>query len=795
MNLIAAPPKGKLCSLHKAANAAFHAKAQATIDAAAAGQQDFIHISVESEESDIITDNGEGFKFFALAQATMRTTGKEVSIKGPERDTKAEAIKDSDVLNRAFDLEGVEGVKRVAQRLERKVWTRGELLSNVENSMEGLLVDPHAKTGTKVDKLIPPGEGWVRHSDEMLWDPRSEVYFVQTGKRMGQYLMRDKKTSEFQEVDTPHKGCEFPATSRAAGASLVRKGAKLERTVLLNGLPKIARVALKFPLSFVDTPANAFALFQGLRSAEAADWCAKNFHTKLIPMLASKIHNWETRELEDVLARVLREMDAELLKGPNAFSGCNAAVALLLGDRLIVAGVGQARFVVLFDDGSSRQLLSGTCDFRAGAERERVEKACGNGQSGVLTRSAEGLDEAQRILLSRHPFEVLQLDEGGPSDDKQVRTAYRRLALKVHPDKRSEAIDTEAYNKAFALLEVAKEAVETTLAADGEACRELHRILRADVHTREGAGELLCVDKAASFDTEQVTEEAEQSRKKLEKKLAKLEHVCATEYKQALASLKEAVETIRRPSSAEALPRQEAVLKMGLSTSRAMGVRDLRYPEPVVLMVPESTSWHVPTVGKGCRLAMLCGATAALPSQRLLSVASRFKNHPKAAAMKWCADADSSASSVGAVCICFEGAKREGDTASGPAAKRQKAASGQLAGTIFLRHILFRHKQLRGNDPAARRIGAAGSPLEAEAAALAALEKVMAQPATFPKLCRELSDCHTAEQAGQLCGHLGWVGRGELEAALEEAAFACQPNEFGDVVTTSRGVHVIQRLG
>merc|ERR550514_2487326 len=116
---------------------------------------------------------------------------------------------------------------------------------------------------------------------------------------MGQYLVQDANTKGgWKEVDTPHVGSEYPINARAGGASVVRKGAKMERTVLLPELPKIARLALKFPLSFVDLPASAFAIFQGMRSAEAADWCAKNFHTKLIPRIAAKIHKWGKRDLQ-----------------------------------------------------------------------------------------------------------------------------------------------------------------------------------------------------------------------------------------------------------------------------------------------------------------------------------------------------------------------------------------------------------------------------------------------------------------------------------------------------------------
>lgn len=790
----------KICSIHRAANSALSQHIQATSDAAesARSQKDIINITVECQESDIITDAGSE-KYRALFNALLhRPSTRDLSVHGPERDTKAEAIKDGEVMGRAYELEGEGGLKRVAQRLERKTWSRQELTGSVEGSFEGLLLDPLAKSGTKQEKLIPPGEGWTRFSDDMLWDPRSEVFFVQIGSQMGKYLMKEAKSKQFQEVNSPHATADFPIVARAGGASSVRKGAKLERTVILPELPKIARLAMKFPLSFVDAPASAFALFQGLRSAEAADWSAKNFHTRLLPALASKIHTWETRELQDVLTRVLRELDTELLKGPQAFSGCNAIVALLLGDRLVVSGVGQIRAVLLFEDGSTRPLLAGTSDFQAGSERERVEEAYGVVLGGLLHRRAEGLDEAQRILRARSCFEVLQLEAGGPADEKQIRSAYRRLALRVHPDKRAEAVDVEAFNKAFARLDAAKDAAEAMLSADAQACRELHQVLRADIHTRQGAAELLGVDGAASTDTDQVAEEADKAARKQVKKLAKMEAVAASLHAQAVAMCNEAVETMRRPSSAEALPRQEALLRVGLSTSRAMGARDLRFPQSIVLMEPESASWHVPTSGKGCRLALLSGATAALPSQRLAALAKGLARQPKAAALRWCLEADASAASVGAVCVGFEVKRKANDpaTGSGPSAKRQKAGlPGQQAGTVFLRHVLFRHQQLRSLDPLARREGAAKGPGEAEAAALAALQSLLASPDSFGKLCREKSDCQTADQPGNMTGHLGWVGRGEQEPGFEEAAFSLEANEFSDIVTTSRGVHIIQRLG
>jgi len=789
----------------KAANLAFSQRVQAASEKAATAEasRDIINITVECEESDIITDDG-GEKYYACFNGILYTPKMhEVTINGPERDRKIEATKDADVLHKAFKLEGEAGVKRVAQRLERKQWLKSELDTNDDWTMEGLL-DVKCDTKLTPTKLIPPGEGWTRFNDEMLWESRSGVYFVQSGKKAGQYLMPiTGATGQFKEVDAPHKTTEVPVSARAGGASLVRKGAKQERTVLLPELPKIARLALKFPLSFVDSPASAFAIFQGVRSVEAADWCAKNFHTRLIPLLATKIHRWETKELQDGLGSVLKELDAELVRSSTPFSGCLAAVALLLGDRLVISGVGQVRAVLLFEDGTTRQLLTCMGDLsieRGGdltAERERVEHARGvlhkaAGVSRLLYRVNEECDEANKILRARHVFDVLQLDIG-QVDEKQVRTAYRKLALRVHPDKVPEDADKEAFNKAFSQLEKAKEAIETMLEIDnGKPCRELHRILRHEVHSRAGAAELLGVDKAASTDTEPLMAEAEKACRWLINSIDNLKGR-SDDHAFAVAMCKEAVETIRRPNSAEALPRQEALLKIGIASSRVMGCRDLRVPSPIVQMEPQSASWIVSST---CRLAILCGATAALEDHRLIATTKTLKRHPKASALKWCQDADPAASSVGAICIGFD-RKDEKKKDEGPAAKRQKTGLGgqQQAGSVFLRHILFRHQQLRYDDPMARRIGSAQNPAEAETAALAALEKLQVSPALFGKVCRDLSDCTSADQPGQLAGHLGWVCRGEQEATFDEAVFSLDLNEFGDIVTTNRGVHVIQRFG
>jgi len=733
-------------------------------------------------------------KFQSRLIATLsKPKVKEVSVLGPKRESRPEAIRDGIELGRVFAVEGEIGAKRIALRLERKKWSPKDIETADESELENFAL-PSSQSGqasgqsTGSQKLIPPGEGWVRHDELMLVNPQSQVYFVQIGKRSGQYLKRDPKKEKWEEVDVPHPSQEYPISLRAASASCVRKGGKLDRAVLLNDITKIARLALKFPLSFVDLPACAYALFQGHRSAESSQWCAENFHKKLLPLVAEQIHAYETRGLQHVLRKTLEALDAEILKSSHAFSGCSALIALVLGDRCVVAGVGHVRAVLLPAKGPLRPILSCTGDPSSPAECERIQKARGIVQSATVLSTADGLSDACRILSARHTFDVLQMEPQGSLDEKQIRSAYRKIALRVHPDKQPEGADIEAFTAAFARLESAKEALEAMLAEDIESCVDIHRILRSEIHTRAGAAELLGVDKTAMLDTTRIIDEADKAGKALIKRLDKMQRV-APDYEHAVRICNEAVETLRRGCAPEALPRQEALLREGLLSSRAMGARDLRWPSPIVLMEPETASFIIPT-GERARLALLCGTTATLSDTTLVKGTTRLARHPKATALRWCRDAEASSPCSSAVCVALESSR--GDDP--PLAKKQRVTGAGPEGTVRVRHILFRHQQLKQVDPLARRDGSARSAQEAEEIALDTLEKLLQEPNQFLKLCRSLSDCQSAAQPGMIAGDLGWLGRGQQEQSFEDAVFALGVNDFGDIVTTTRGIHIIQRL-
>lgn len=690
---------------------------------------------------------------------------KSFAVFGPARESRPEAINDGAEMGKAFVSDGAAGTRRVAAALSARKWSLKEIENADESLLEGFVISNRGSTSDAKKRLIPRGEGWVRHDDVTLVNPQSQVLFLQEGARAGSYMKQDPGTKKLTDVSEPHVPQEFKASIRGATASWIRKGAKMDRAVLLNDITKIARLALKFPLSFVDLPACAYAIFQGLRSAESA-----------------QIHTSETIQLKRLLERTLEALDAEILKSAHAFSGCSAILVLVLGERVVLAGVGHMRAVLLPEKAAPREILACTGSLEDPSELERVREANGIVSDGLVYSSMEGLDEAARILSARSSFEVLQLEPGSSLDVKQVRTAYRKLALRVHPDKQNDSA-SDAFRFAFARLESSKEALETMLAQDMESCKQIHKVLSADVHTRAGAAQLLGADPGPVLTDAGIADLEKASRAQL-KQLEKMSQVCP-EYDQAVAACHEAVATLKRQSAAEALPRYEALLKEGLSATRTLGARDLRWPRPIVMMKPESSCFSMPQ-GKA-RLALLCGPTAALSTQKLAETSARLGVRPKACALTWCMEA-TEASSSSAVCIGLEPAAAE------PPLKRARTAGGP-EGTVRVRHILFRHPQLRQVDPIARREGAARNVLEAESNALKLLQVLLKDPNQFIKSCRELSDCQTAEQPGQLAGDLGWLARGQQEASFEEVAFGLPVNSIGDLVSTSRGVHIIQRLG
>merc|ERR1712217_972770 len=97
--------------------------------------------------------------------------------------------------------------------------------------------------------------------------------------------------------------------------------------------------------------------------------------------------------------------------------------------------------------------------------------------------------------------------------------------------------------------------------------------------------------------------------------------------------------------------------------------------------------------------------------------------------------------------------------------------------------------RMRGKGPVTRSVA------QAERELLEMQRSLAANPNNFHVLARKHSECDTAMQPGQSAGDLGWVNRGTFfNAQLEAAMFALRVYEVSDIVSTPRGLHIVQRI-
>lgn len=67
----------------------------------------------------------------------------------------------------------------------------------------------------------------------------------------------------------------------------------------------------------------------------------------------------------------------------------------------------------------------------------------------------------------------------------------------------------------------------------------------------------------------------------------------------------------------------------------------------------------------------------------------------------------------------------------------------------------------------------------------------------FTKLCKEHSECPSAQKGGAMCGDLGWVSK-EMQSKrggnFRELVAAMRPGDYSDIVTSAEGLHLLQRI-
>jgi hypothetical protein len=123
--------------------------------------------------------------------------------------------------------------------------------------------------------------------------------------------------------------------------------------------------------------------------------------------------------------------------------------------------------------------------------------------------------------------------------------------------------------------------------------------------------------------------------------------------------------------------------------------------------------------------------------------------------------------------------------AAGGAAKAEAAKPAAKPSKITARHVLIQWMGCERTAPSVVR-----TREQAHSVALDVLARAKAGE-DFARLAVEFSD---EPNAGARGGSLGRFGHGQMVKAFEDAAFALAPGEISDIVESSFGFHVIQRL-
>eukprot|EP00928_Gymnodinium_smaydae_P031204 TRINITY_DN22977_c0_g1_i1.p1 TRINITY_DN22977_c0_g1~~TRINITY_DN22977_c0_g1_i1.p1 ORF type:complete len:861 (-),score=206.69 TRINITY_DN22977_c0_g1_i1:59-2641(-) len=819
---------------------------------------------------------------------------KDVRVRGPLRSLKKEARKDCAELRRASLKAGYDAslfaVRVRRKELESVKWKAEDLVGpdvedKEEEERERRLKEKYeermrkekeeeekkrkeqtthedaraARLREQLERFKPVGPNWKKPGSmvqlPMIGNSMMGAWMIHekmdgTGKYRpwlyfnaanGKYYQQREDT-RFVQIGEPHNPRELGLTVRVGSASLLsRAGRKLDMAVLLPELHKTGFL-LKQSLEFLDKPASLFVLCDGLRnSAAASEFCARRFHTILLPKLSARASDWEDFEFADLLRDAAEALDSLVLESPQCFSGCGLAVALQVGSRLVLGALGGVRCLVCrpaSPAGTTASRPNGAAGRAAAAssaaaaaqwtatlvaggdahtvasddERLRVESAgnrildgCNALCAGSATAAAlEALpDEKERILVevarASSSFATLRLK---PDDLKEgagaIRRIFRKRSLVVHPDKVGEAFRLRAV-PVFAKLEAAATAVEGMLNTDAAAARLVCEICTAHDEGRLGADPAAAARLLGVAEGSDAKAVKEAVKRKFHAPLGRLQHVGRRDVERAFQTIEVAENTIARGSTLWT-PNQA---DEGVQVTRALGCRDLKFPAPLLTSGLQVECVEL-TPGAVVGVALLADGANSVPEAE---VAQRMARHspsrPRAAALRIALRGaeQASLSAIGAVCAYFDYDSANGRATSSsvgqPSAKRLK--TGGKPERVRISHVLLRWAGLKGEDGFARPglEPATRTQAEAERELLELLEALLAgDPKTlgtrFKAEVLKKSECASALNVPY--ADLGWMEPGVSEASLEAAAFDTPIGGLSDVVLSSRGAHLMYRM-
>lgn len=107
---------------------------------------------------------------------------------------------------------------------------------------------------------------------------------------------------------------------------------------------------------------------------------------------------------------------------------------------------------------------------------------------------------------------------------------------------------------------------------------------------------------------------------------------------------------------------------------------------------------------------------------------------------------------------------------------------------IRVKHILQKHLGSRNPNDSYRKKPITRSKEEAIQNIIKFKEQIKTME-DWDRIALEYSECGSAANAGDL----GMFGRGAMQKAFEDAAFALQPGQMSDLVDSDSGIHIIIR--
>lgn len=184
-------------------------------------------------------------------------------------------------------------------------------------------------------RRVPEGFVKQRGGGDMYWSEKKQHYWKESDGKFYTYDELAQKHVELHEAQTHD-------ISISVGGVCHERGTQV-RNVIVRDLARAAQ-ALRLSVDHLDQPVALYALYDGHRGqAEnaCADFCAKHLHGKLLPKLAAFRGFWVDERLRIAMRECFEELEAAFAeKHPGSREGCSAAVALVIGDRLVVANVG-----------------------------------------------------------------------------------------------------------------------------------------------------------------------------------------------------------------------------------------------------------------------------------------------------------------------------------------------------------------------------------------------------------------------------------------------------------------------